>query len=372
MTLVIGYYCNNNYYLEDIDCFGYDDFSLSRESRILNEGEKYGNGIEQEWIEFKQFVIPKSLSEKICIDNFIDRNFTKELNTIVNEQIENYIEKYLPKYLASMSRTFNNEKDAELIFGVDDDGVIIGITTLNGINIDDIYSSIKSLSKNIRGVSKGIECEEVKLKFINSIKIEIIDLNVKEKPDNILKIVKSIRKKENKYNKIFEKYNYLLNKWREELYYYKSKLEFICNEKNHRSKLLEYCIEENAPESIIDILKSDEMISFEIGVVREKKYDKTTIEYYVTQYKEFHNNRLNKIKPKNPKIIKYDYYLKNKFSQFQIMNGKWKNPVKYQIIVFKLKTNENPLEWIEYKKGKNWISLCRTTSARGDPCCMVI
>jgi hypothetical protein len=324
-------------------------------------------GSEKNDTEFKQVVIPIHFwnhFDEECADTFI---LTEKFDRAIRKTLEHYFTKYVPKYVASMSRTPGNK--AKLFFGVSDDGIITGFPTLRGIEVDEISNMIKSTFSKMRGISNCTECNYVKKKFMDSIEIDIVDLKANRTPSNITKVVETALNYEVSYNTVMEEYHSSMLKWRTELEYYKSSLAKICNVYDHRTKLLQYCVENGAPDYITSILHSDEQISFEEKTVSQKKYDNTTMDYWVTNYKEFHGNRLRLLRPIRPTVRKYNDYLKTELSKLEVMNGNWKNDVKYQMIVLSFQMNTNPQEWIEYLKKGFWISSIRKTGPQGDPCC---
>jgi hypothetical protein len=339
----------------------------------LSIGDKLGN--ETQLVEYKSLMLPKNIIKHYITEISNTCIFTERYEKIVLETIKRYFKKYLPKYTASFSRTPYNGKCAKLILGVDDDGTISGIPTLQCINQNTIKKFITSTLKLMRGVKNGIGSKEIKKKFIDAINVEIIVL---KQQNNIKCDIQKLKQKainlKNKYNNVMKDYYTSIVAWRNELEYYKTTLENMCNNMQYKTELIKYCIEMTAPKDIIELLQSDTVITFPIGTVQIRKHDPTTLDYWVTRYKEFHGDRLGKIKPVLPKIKSNDKYLLTQISKLKIMNGNWKNHDKnkkviYQIIIINLKTNDDPTEWIEYKKDGYWISSIRTNSAKGDPCC---
>lgn len=317
--------------------------------------------------EFKQVVIPRAIWDTFDDTCIMDRIMTPNIDNAIYQTISGYFDKYLPRYVASMSRTPG--KTASLMFGVDDNGTILGFPTLNGIESTDIIAMIISTLGNMRGVRNGTECENVKKKYIREIKVKVKDLHPPAEPASIDDIIKNSIQHEITYRRAMAKYHTAMADWRAQRFLCAQPLETICNDPTHRKAFLMYCEQHFAPEPIISKLKSNDDINFKIGTVLTRKNDKTTIEYWITEFKEHYWRSQSNCRPERPNVKRFDNYLKIHLSRLEIMNGNWKNQVRYQMIEVIMRMNDDPTEWIEYRKGDYWVSSIRTTSAVGDPCC---
>jgi len=298
------------------------------------------------------------VSNRVLTPNFADA---------VERSVSGYFLKYLPRYVASMSRTPGST--ASLIFGVDDNGTVVGYPTLDGLNANDIIATIVPTFRNMRGVCNGVECGDVKTKYLQEIHVSVKDLRPPVNPANISDITDESSRIGIEYDRTMAAYHTAMADWRVQLDFYNPALDTICNDPVRRAVFLKYCEERSAPESIISKLKRSDEITFKLGTVTQRKADKSTMDYWITEFKDHYMRIMADSRPERPSIKRCADYLKTHLSHLKIMNGNWVNEVKYQIIVITIRMNDNPVEWIEYRKNGEWVSSIRTTSARGDPCC---
>jgi hypothetical protein len=317
--------------------------------------------------EYKQIVIPRDLWRYMDGDGIVSsRIMTPEFDKIVTDTISHYFSKYLPRYVASMSRTPGGT--ASLIFGIADDGTIVGYPTLEGITPTDIIAMIISTYRNMRGVRNGVECEDVKTKYIREINVSVKDLLSPETPVDLDDAIAESSRIGIEYNRTMAAYHTAMEAWRTLLAFYSSSLDVICSDSTRRALFLKYCEDRSAPEPIITKLRSCEEITFKLGTVTMCKIDMNSMEYWITEFKDHNMRIMVNTRPERPNI-KRNAHLKTQLSHLKIMNGNWANNVRYQMIVINLRMNDDPTEWIEYRKNGEWVSSIRTTSACGDPCC---
>ena len=317
--------------------------------------------------EYKQIVIPR------CMWDMFDDSYTREsiltpnFDAVIRRAVAGYFYKYLPKYVASMSRTPGDT--ASLLFGVNDDGTISGFPTLEGIDANDIIAIIISTFNNMRGVRNGAECSGVKTKYIREIRVHVEDLLPPAQPENLTEIIKDAAQLEIAYDRAMAAYHTVMADWRTQLNFYNPALDTICNDPIRRKAFLTYCEQLSAPESIISKLKSTDQIVFKLGTVTTRKGDKSTMDHWITEFKDHYMSVMSKCRPERPGIKRCVDYLKTRLSRLEIMNGNWTNKVRYQMIEITIRMNDDPTEWIEFWQGGYWVSAIRTTSAQGDPCC---
>lgn len=318
--------------------------------------------------EYKQIVVSRALWDRFDADSIVlHRVLTSDFADVVYKSVSDYFIKYLPRYVASMSRTPGST--ASLIFGVDDNGTITGCPTLEGFNASDIIAMILPTLRNMRGVRNGIECSDVKAKYLREIHVSVSDLRPPVDPTNLDDVTEESSRVDIEYNRTMATYHAAMADWRTQLDFYNPALETICNDPVRRAVFLKYCEEHSAPDTIISRLKSRDEITFKLGTVTQRKADKNTMDYWITEFKDHHMRAMADSRPERPGIKRCSDYLKTQLSHLKIMNGNWVNDVRYQIIVITIRMNDNPAEWIEYRKNSEWISSIRTTSSRGDPCC---
>ena len=327
-------------------------------------GDNFGS--EQLDVEFKRLIIPSHFRSKLSEDCFDTCHLTKDYDSAIRHSLKYYFGKYLPKYAASMSRTPGHNM-AKLIFGIDDDGKIIGFPTRKGVTIEDVNAMVIPALKNVRGVHNGIECQKVKADYFSKVTIELCDVSPPSHIPNLQNIVLAIEAEQAEYDRVMAKYHTAMMRWHEEVEFYSQALEVICRDPARRAVFTQYCKNLRAPHEIIATLESSCEITFELGVTHRKK-NQSSMEYFVTEFKDFHLHRLRDLRPRRPNIFRNDDALISLLAGIDIMNGHWKN-AHYQIVTINLPMNTDPTKWIEYRRDDQWVSCMRVASARGDPCC---
>lgn len=330
-------------------------------------------GNEHIHIEYKELYSIK-WNTKIDIDEiFIKREMSLEYEKMVMNTIQYYINKYIPKYMASMSRTPTNRENkcAYLYIGVDDNGKITGIPTINGINKSEIYKYLNIIYKNIRGIKNGISNKNILDYFINNMKMNIIDVDIDAKYNtiNLDKKRKEIEMKMKKYDEKMEHYYEDMREWRETVEFYSRSLETLCNEEYTRNDFIRFCRQQKeCPKHIIDMLEDKTIyISIPRGVTM-RKHNKNIIEHWIAKFKDMHTNQIKISRPKKPRLKKCDALYESFLSNYKNMNGIWKGKIKYQLIKIELKMNVHPNEWIEYYQNGEWHS-CMRVLEEGEPAC---
>jgi len=291
---------------------------------------------------------------------------TCEYDSAVKSSLAFYFRKYVPKYSASMSRTPGNNA-AKLIFGIDDDGKIIGFPTRTGVTVTEIKTMLMSSLKNVRGVHNGIECSKVKNDYFSKVTVELSDVSPPSFPTDLRSVISTIEAEQAEYDQIMAAYHTAMVEWRKDVEFYNQALEVLCRDPPRRAIFTQYCKTKRAPREVISTLESNYEITFEIGVTDRKK-NTLSMEYFVTEFKDFHLARIKDSRPKRPNVCRNDDALVSLLARIEAMNGHWVN-ARYQMVTINLPMNTDPTKWIEYRRNDQWMSCMRTTSARGDSCC---
>lgn len=325
-------------------------------------------GSEELSVEYKQIIIPQRYWSELSLDLLRTCVLDDAYDKAVKSTLATYFKKYIPKYVASMSRT-SGRNMAKLMFGINDDGRIIGFPTKTRLNIDDVCEMLRDSLKNVRGVHNGVRCDRVKHDYLNEITVELSDISPPASTTNLDSIIANIEMEQACYDQIMMEYHISMMEWRKDHDFYCQALETLCNDPPRRRVFTEYCRKKRAPRDILARLESDEVITFEIGVTDRKK-DVSSMEYYITEFKDYHVDRIKNSRPQKPRISSNDDALVSLLAGIDVMNGHWTN-AHYQIVTIHLPMNSNPSSWIEYKckRRDEWISCVRVNSARGDPCC---
>jgi hypothetical protein len=327
-------------------------------------GDDFGS--EELGVEFKRLIIHQRQWSKLSESALDTCYMTREYDSAVKSSLGYYFRKYVPKYSASMSRT-PGSSIAKLIFGINDYGKIIGFPTCDGVTAAEIKTMLISSLKNVRGVHNGVECQKVKNNYFSEVTIELSDVSPPSCPADLKSIISTIEAEQVEYDKIMAIYHTAMVEWYKEVEFYSQALEVICRDPPRRIRFTQYCKTMKAPREVIAMLESNYEITFEIGVGNRKK-NIHSMEYFVTEFKDFHLAQIKKSRPKRPNICRNDDALISLLARLEVMNGNWVN-ARYQIATINLPMNTDPTKWIEYRKDGQWMSCMRITSPRGDPCC---
>lgn len=324
-------------------------------------------GCEDIDLEFKLFTFGSDLIKylkhnKIELEEryFITRTLDDEFNNIIIKSLEFYFDKYLCKYITSSSKTIHTSKYCNLYFGVDDNGIIKGIPYFGIIDTNIIISLIKKQFVNLR-------CEILE-EYLKLIEVTVKQVECSVKPFDVTKKYMTHYEKKSEHDIKVLKYKHDFLIWSREYDFYNCGLNEICSNKSKRFHLYLFCQENGASQEILDYIASDIVILNPVGV-RERKADKNSFDYWITEFKDVNVARVSKMKPKkiSKKTMQHPFtYL---YSNLDKMNGVWSN-ANYYLINIKIPFNLIPHFFIEFYNGTKWISSKRTISCRGDPECI--
>jgi len=288
-------------------------------------------------------------------------------NDSVDETLYNYIQIYLPKYLCSFFNPISMLKQAELYFGVNDDGKVIGIP-YNGIIqenfinhlIDKVFTShIKFISTQIKNKIRQL----VKVEIIPVSKTKINTNQIKSNKKSIyLKYINDLNeiKKQNRiyrknrdgWNKMCDLDNLklcdMINDFNTRKYiwkYIKARTNYMKKQfVNKYSHLSPYCDVYSYWDLMADVKSNKKFTPMKIGsmsIIYENNLD---IYKWIVVWKDSKFSMLKLAKPKKP-IKKIDsYYPIFLLSKVHKMIPEWvkKNPeLNLYVIKFIFNTDDN-------------------------------
>lgn len=299
------------------------------------------------------------------------KTFTEIHNALVHQSVKLTIKKYFAKYFSAMSRTNTGDEFGKLYLGVNDDGLITGFPVTTKLEEYQVRSIINEIIKeNIRGINDGSVCDDTKRYFSERISVNIYDIdhqNYSCDDFSLDEFMSNVESEEEEYEQRLKDYLQKKDQWRKHIKKYNVKLYTLSNDEILRSELLEYCIENEANDEILSMLKSEDEIKIELGVA-ERKYDPENFDYWVANFKEV---KLNEIKrPYEPHRLstfgraRFKRCLNNPLQ----MSPYWNN-IHYQFIEIILPMNAEEDCWIEYLEDSEWVSRVREIKDSGDPCC---
>lgn len=307
---------------------------------------------------------------------FKGQTITPEVNDQILQCMYDTIEKYFLKYLVTFSRTDAHDV-GKLMIGLSDEGKPIGIPLLQGTNVSSsrIADIIASLRPRMRGLCNGVACEKTLEQYLRlvKIKIETLQPNSQERYFHVAKMVEDVdaEKKENEMMQL--EFEGRMVRWSVHRDKFLVSLENLCRNPITRQEIIDYCMhgrDTQAPQDVIDTLRSDDEIVFPIGTVREEKKDESTMAFWVTNFKE--DMRASQAKPR-PRVRKRNAQIKmmQAANDLSFMRPLWRTPVAYRMIVIEYPTSLGWNKWVEYKvtpTSKEWTSLTRTMDGNGPSC----
>lgn len=301
---------------------------------------------------------------------------TPEMNDRLLQCVYDTIEKYFLKYLVTFSRT-NGRGMGKLMIGMTDEGKPIGIPLVKGTMICQkrIAHIIDSLRGRMRGMCNGGPCSNTLDAYMRYVKIHIKTLedNAYEREFYMEKLIDDVDDEMKMNNEIKDEFDEQMNTWRIHRDKFLISLEDLCKNPITRNEIIEYCYtgrSTQAPQEVIDKLKSDDDILFPIGTVRDAKMDESTMAFWVTNFKE--DMRASQVKPRRRVYIrKASIEMMHAANDLSFMRKNWSGSVEYQMVVIEFPTSLSWNKWIEYKvssSSKEWTSLTRSINGNGPSC----
>jgi len=313
--------------------------------------------------EYKEFIIDTD-----------EHNIQEHILPNTESSIVNYVEKYVKRYFASMSRTESDKKYAELYIGVHDNGTVTGIP-FDG-SIGELYELIKNtidvdFQDNVRGIYNNEVNNDVITMYYNKMAVDVIRLDVPfnimtKNNENIQESLDIDRMNLKKWEKQVKLYRTIYDNYLQSCSRY-AKLIDILNTPSIRNEVVMYCYSNNAPSYIIELLLSNTFINIDKGVSLIKK-DNTTIEFWVTEFKEYvllkHYTEYKKHKLPPPYRNTTTKLFKKPYNTY----GWWQEEIPVYLIKIILPLNIEPTKWIEYRDKNEWVSRRRIYNGNGPSC----
>lgn len=323
---------------------------------------------------------------------------------IIKPTVANYIKTYFAKYFATFSHPKTSVKRGSLYIGVDDDGLVHGIPSIEELDTDFIVREIKKTIKNLRGAN-GLDCIE---EYLDLVKVEIIKLNTSDYISKLQicdldidynkKLLSKIKKKEEIEDSKFKEYKTKKKHWDKFFNSIPQKINEIVNNKKIRSQIIDlikkrgvstgkvcpkykniygWCEIKNDYWNMITELKSDkiyEPVTFESA--EKIRNNELSPIYWGLVWRDIKTTPSKILKP-IPYRHKYNYkhYSLLMATQVPKMIPSWiKNNSDLNLYVIKINLPGNilPELYLEYQDcSGQWITSFRTT-VDGEPRCQPI
>ena len=325
-------------------------------------------GLETENIEYKVF---NFYSGGLLLSNddaiILIQNKKWIFNNSILNNIKSMMSLYLPKYACAFLSSNMNE-DANLYFGIDDIGNIIGIPYQGEINVSELKDYMKTILND--NIKTSHDLDEL-------INIEVI------KVDNNLKNekIKAIHPDLKDYLKHNETYNILKNKYRRKRQVwenlsvrYNNKICELVNNPDTRYELLKFIEYHDFNNCVIKLLKSNwKLKPFTFQDISNNKNDKHSIFYWVTHWKDTMLAFIKTIKPKFNYKFPTSIFPSTIIMLIKPMLAYWfkSNPnMNLYLLKFTFKLCPHNKLVLQYKNICNEWTSCIRTIYNNVPCCM--
>ena len=246
-----------------------------------------------------------------------------------------YIDNYLPKYASAFLSPNSETEFGEMYFGISDDGFIQGIPFQGELDKKYIQSKINSVL-----FSDKIKCQDDIKKYIN---FDIIKVQTDEFvfDDDYNNIFEEYFNQKKIYRKKLEKYLAKKKTWCKMMNYYGDKLHTLLNTPGSRSELLNYVLLKTPKnKELIRLLKSQEEFTAKTGdEINILKQDKSSVWYWLTQWKDDMSDFVKTLKPKPPSGITNCIYPINAITTMIDMIPHWLNNSNNNINLYLIKFN---------------------------------
>ena len=360
----------------------------------MKYGESLGN--ERKDCEYKTFNFnPLIISNDDAVEYLKSCKFT--FNNSVIKTLENYLLTYLPKYLCSYVHPNSNLLNAELYFGIDDDGTIIGIPYVGKINLDipeiidkifDEYLSFDDKTQ-IPFIKQYIKIEIIKVdksNFINQIQLNKFEESTEINETSYSRYLQDTKLLSEAYNKylnkkkvwdcIYDNKNLKLNEmindddtrriiWeyiKEKSGYQKKKFS------NKYSHLNTYCDVYDYWDFMSKIKSGYKFSPLKQGQIVNLYGDTLSTFHWIAKWKDSKTNILKEIKPKkfNKKIdSNYPIFL---LSQSTKMIPEWiENNPTLELYVIKINFDIKSQHVVRYKDIEDRWKISFRTMRDGQP-----
>ena len=292
-----------------------------------------------------------------------------------NKAILNNIVKSMSYYFLKYFTAFMNSEltHAELLYGVNDFGNIVGFPYQGDFDINIVKKNINKLI-NETYIKTSVKYEDINDMY----NIELIKVKYNYTIDN--KHYDKFMKQQNINFKIMQEYYRRKKNNMNNLYMYSTKLMTIITDKKTQQELIDY---------IYNFLEYDDIMLFNnlkkkirLGdypinpsheLIQQFKEDRTTVYYWLTRFKDERMDFVRSLKPTRP-TVNNSVYPNCLISMIEPMIPNWMNHnMNMNLYLIKISFYPNKIKYddktIHYKYDDNMIYCVRDVDCFGMPCC---
>lgn len=335
---------------------------------------KFNNFFGEETLD-TEFKVPSMNFCGTMISDDIAVKMLKSNKFIFNDAILSNIIKSMSYYFLKYFTAFMNSnlQHAELYYGINDFGTIVGFPYMGDFNIDIV-------KKNI---IKIISPENIKSRFIKKdiekmFDIELIEIDYTHQKDNNL-YSKFIKQQQYNYLKI-SSYQRNINKINNNLSLYATKLLTIITNKRTQKELIDYIynhLEYKDIKLFYKLQKQIKLGNYPIypshEMIQIYKEDNTTVYYWLTRFKDDRIAFIRSLRPMRP-TLNNSINPNCLISMIEPMIPNWMNHNEnMQLYLIKISFYPNKIndddKVIYYNYDGEYIYCIRDVDAFGMPCC---
>jgi hypothetical protein len=225
--------------------------------------------LKRELKEYRIFQLDDDLSEDTIRDMFIHNDF-HQLVRLAKYRLDNMINRYIPKYFTAFMNT--KIRQAELIFGLTDDGEVTGVL------VDSL------LTKN-----------DILLKVWDQ--IDTCIMKCFSNNPTFCAVFADYKKKMHMFTNHILHYRRSINKMLNDPIVRKELSEFI-----HTFTTDQYTITDTSRDTVIRIVKGidDVSVTFAPGQIMDEKDDPNKLAFWITKFRDYRVNKIQAQKPVTP------------------------------------------------------------------------
>ena len=326
------------------------------------------NQNEQLHVEYKEFCFKINIYKyysKVELYLLINSGkFLPNFNDVILSNFKKYFDIYVPRYSCSFHNTYTKKKQI----------IYIGVNDFNEITGIPFEGDLVKYKDSFEKYSNELLTTHMSNKCCLNIKILIEKCEIDEdilSDDHISEQMSEYFEQKKEYDQKLQSYVKNKEKWIQEMYFYKGKLQSVVNHEHVRSDFIQYLKNNNVYEKFPEITNGDLVI--ESDEVKYHRNDEKKLIYWIILYKDSKVKQLIKRKPKEPnvpKTVNFDYCVVTKLTHLRKrFHSQNINFYIMKIMVEQKMKCSNILKYKDSRTG-NWRKMKRFLLDKDHPQCI--
>lgn len=271
--------------------------------------------LKRELKEYRIFQLDDDLSEDTIRDMFIHNDF-HQLVRLAKYRLDNMINRYIPKYFTAFMNT--KIRQAELIFGLTDDGEVTGVLVDSLLTKNDILLKVwdqidtcimKCFSNN------PTFCAHYLKHIRSNVDVNIVEISTR--PEDIMVDdwsevhLEQQQARNDEIESVFADYKKKMHMFTNHILHYRRSINKMLNDPIVRKELSEfihtfttdqYTITDTSRDTVIRIVKGidDVSVTFAPGQIMDEKDDPNKLAFWITKFRDYRVNKIQAQKPVTP------------------------------------------------------------------------